>query len=694
MNFLISKEKKLLVAGLVFKLIIGAFFASYFLTDLFIPFVSYFVSSLQNPYSEFYLNNAAESFPYPSLMLYILATPIFLTEIFADLSSFPEQWSFFLFRLPLLFADIGILLILNSWLRGKAFSKLLWLYWFSPVLIYISYIHGQLDVIPIFFLFLSLDNLFKKKILLSGIIFGLALSTKTMVALSFPFIALYIISMERNIANVLIYFLASAAIFLMINAPFILDPSFQQMVFHNNEQDRIFDFTFQVGNSSFYIIPACLLLLLVRGALVTNFNRDIFIMFLGFAFGIILIFISPMQGWYFWLIPFLAYFYAKSDYHSFPSLMLLQIAYIAYFAVIENSDFGSVFSLRQADYSLLIHIQNLLSLDANFLIGITFTILQVMLGVNCYQIYRQGINSYSQHKITSKPFLLGIGGNSGVGKTTISDAISSIFLPLNSLVIRGDDMHRWKRGHEKWDEFTHLDPKANLLHKEIVMLNDLKSGKRILRKTYDHDNGTFTDAAMFSPKNVTIFEGLHPFYLSRQRQLYDLKIFIKPDDSLSKHWKITRDVVTRGYSKEKILEILQAREEDSKNFIESQSHYADIIISPKPLNPIINIGDDSEIIEIAFDLLMSNSIYLEHVIEDLQPIEGLILSQSYLDDDRQKISINGRISSNEIAVIANNHIPGLFDLGVDYPNWPKDSFGVTVLILIYSIFEAAEYGKE
>ena len=68
-------------------------------------------------------------------------------------------------------------------------------------------------------------------------------------------------------------------------------------------------------------------------------------------------------------------------------------------------------------------------------------------------------------------------------------------------------MHRWKRGHEKWDEFTHLDPKANLLHKEIVMLNDLKSGKRILRKTYDHDNGTFTDAAMFSPRNVTIFEG-------------------------------------------------------------------------------------------------------------------------------------------------------------------------------------------
>ena len=694
MNFLILNDKKLLVAGLVLKLIIGTFFASYFLANLFMPFVSYFVSSLQNPYSEFYLNNAAESFPYPALMLYILALPIFITEVFVDLGSYPEQLSFLLFRLPLLLADIGILFILNSWLRGNALSKLLWLYWLSPVLIYISYIHGQLDVIPIFFLFLSLDNLFKKKILLSGLIFGLALSTKTMVALSFPFIALYLISMERNIANTLIYFFVSLAIFLVINSPFILDPSFQQMVFQNNEQGRIFDFSFKIGNSSFYFIPACLLLLLVRGALITNFNRDIFIMFLGFAFGIILIFISPMQGWYFWLIPFLTYFYAKSDNNSFPSLILLQMAYIAYFALIENSDFGRVFSLREMDYSLLAYMQNLLSLDENFLTGITFTILQVMLGVNCYQIYRQGINSYSQHKITSKPFLLGIGGNSGVGKTTISGAISSIFSPLNSLVIRGDDMHKWQRGHEKWEEFTHLDPKANLLHKEIVMLNDLKSGKRISRKTYDHDHGTFTDAAMFSPRNVTIFEGLHPFYLSRQRQLYDLKIFIKPDASLSQHWKITRDIGKRGYSKEKILQILQAREEDSKNFIESQSQYADIIISPRSLNPISNIGDAAETIEIAFDLLMSNSIYLEHVIEDLHPIEGLTLSQSYLDDDKQKISINGEISSNEIAVIANNHIPGLFDLGVDYPEWPKDAFGVTVLILIYSIFEAAEYGKE
>ena len=49
-------------------------------------------------------------------------------------------------------------------------------------------------------------------------------------------------------------------------------------------------------------------------------------------------------------------------------------------------------------------------------------------------------------KLISQPFLLGVGGNSGVGKTTLSNALSKLFFPSNSVVIKGDDMHRWKRG--------------------------------------------------------------------------------------------------------------------------------------------------------------------------------------------------------------------------------------------------------
>ena len=97
-----------------------------------------------------------------------------------------------------------------------------------------------------------------------------------------------------------------------------------------------------------------------------------------------------------------------------------------------------------------------LGFDSDLYLGISFTILQIILGLNCYYIYKRGIDSYAKHKITSSPFLLGIGGDSGVGKTTLSEALENVFTSLNSISLRGDDMHKWQRGHEKWKEFTLL----------------------------------------------------------------------------------------------------------------------------------------------------------------------------------------------------------------------------------------------
>ena len=689
----ILDSKNLIILGFVFKLLIGTLFASFVLKDLFIPFVDFFVTNLENPYANFLDVNSPQNFPYPTLMLLILSTPVFLAELFFDLETLPVQVSFSIYRLPLLLADLGILLILSSWIRAESQKRLIWLYWFSPVLFYISYIHGQLDVIPIFLLFLSLNYLFKQNILLSGLILGLAISTKTMVILSLPFIVLLLISKDNSLRNTSIFILSSAICFFLVNLPFIFDPSFQEMVFFNEEQTRIFELSFLIGESSFYFIPACLLLLALRGFLIKTYNRDIFMMFLGFSFGIILMFITPMQGWYFWFIPFLTYFYAKSADRYFILLILLQFAYLLYFSLVENSDYLNVFSLLQSDTSIYLLLTEA-GLNPEAYKGIAFTLLQVSLGVNCFFIYRRGIDSYSKHKITSAPYLIGVGGDSGAGKTTISESLSNIFTSMNSLVIRGDDMHKWQRGHEKWEEFTHLDPKANLLHQEIDMLNSLKAGKSILRKMYNHDDGTFSSDLNLAPNNLIIFEGLHAFYLSRQRQIYDVKLFIQPDKDLSDHWKITRDIEKRGYSKEKVLDLLSNREEDSKNYVRSQAKYSDILISPKPINPIKNIGDKQENIDIKYHLLMPNSIFFENLVDNLDGIKGLNVSHNYLDEDKQEIEISGNASKEEISEVANSNITSLVDLGVDYPDWPSSSLGALLVILTFFIFEDANYGKE
>ena len=161
-----------------------------------------------------------------------------------------------------------------------------------------------------------------------------------------------------------------------------------------------------------------------------------------------------------------------------------------------------------------------------------FTFLQTCLILNAFWIFKGGLKRSMSRKIINKPFLVGIGGDSGVGKSTITRLLVILFGESNATVIRGDDMHRWERGDEHWEEHTHLSPKANHLHEDIKYLKLLKLGRSIYRRIYDHNTGKFTQPSKTHPNNVIIFEGLHPFYISAKRDLFDLKVFIEPDEEL------------------------------------------------------------------------------------------------------------------------------------------------------------------
>ena len=217
-------------------------------------------------------------------------------------------------------------------------------------------------------------------------------------------------------------------------------------------------------------------------------------------------------------------------------------------------------------------------MDADKAVNISFTLLQTILLANCIFIYHSGVKSYAKYKIFSHPFLLGICGDSGAGKTTVANALSAVFNDSNTTVIHGDDMHKWERGDKNWQNLTHLNPKSNLLHNEISQLKALKNNEAISRRSYDHSTGKFTDEKKFKANNLVIFEGLHSFYLKQMRDIYDLKIFINPSDDLRKYWKLCRDNNKRGHSADTIRKELDNREKDSLKFIKSQLKYGDIIV--------------------------------------------------------------------------------------------------------------------
>ena len=147
----------LFLAVLGLKIASSFLFASNYLTHLFSRFINYYViSGFQNPYQFFYQLNELTVFPYPKIMLWIMAFPRWFFSPFLSLDyNFVSNWHIFIYRLPLLAADVAIFLILISWLKNKK-DKVLKYYWCSPILFYISYIHGQLDVLPIMLLFIFL----------------------------------------------------------------------------------------------------------------------------------------------------------------------------------------------------------------------------------------------------------------------------------------------------------------------------------------------------------------------------------------------------------------------------------------------------------------------------------------------------------------------------------------------------------
>ena len=214
----------LFYGGLLLKIILSCFFASKVLTHLFIPFIDYFVTSgFQNPYQRFLGVGDIAHFPYPALMLYLLALPKFLLGwLFPDSGS----WQLFLIRLPLLIADFAIFFILRGWFQNKFPIRLLIFYWFSPVLIYISYIHGQLDAIPIALLFGSLFYLFRNQTLYAAIFLGLALATKTNMLLVYPFFLLFLISRGQTLSQLIIFFSLAAFAFIIVNLPYLFDDAF------------------------------------------------------------------------------------------------------------------------------------------------------------------------------------------------------------------------------------------------------------------------------------------------------------------------------------------------------------------------------------------------------------------------------------------------------------------------------------
>lgn len=193
----------------------------------------------------------------------------------------------------------------------------------------------------------------------------------------------------------------------------------------------------------------------------------------------------------------------------------------------------------------------------------------------------ENIKFITDNKINYKLILsisnsIAVSGDSGSGKTTLCEIINNIF--EETLNLECDRYHKWERNDPKWNQITHLNPKANYLLKMRKDYFDLKIGQDVFQVDYNHINGKFTQKDKIKSKRNIILCGLHTLSDKKIVNSMNINIYLDTDPNLKNYWKIKRDIKKRNYTVKDVLDKINIRNKDYKKYILSQRSNSDLII--------------------------------------------------------------------------------------------------------------------
>ena len=290
-----------------------------------------------------------------------------------------------------------------------------------------------------------------------------------------------------------------------------------------------------------------------------------------------------------------------------------------------------------------------------------------------------------------RPVMLGIVGDSGSGKTTVTRGLVRVLGDDQITAFCTDDYHRYDREQRKENGITPLHPDCNYLDILAQHLRHLKNNEAIMKPTYGHTDGKFGPPDYLEPKRFVVCEGLLGFSTPELREMFDVRVYLDPPEPLRRAWKVQRDCSRRGYTTDQVLGELDRREPDSEAFIRPQRHHADIVIAFQPSET-----EDQEHLDAKLTLRDS----LPH--PDLSGVvgdsgdDGLVLKEiagaqelyvpGRIDPDRAKEIEEAIWERMHFAAHLREHRLGEFTIGTELHR--SDALAVVQLLLLYHVLTA------
>ena len=187
--------------------------------------------------------------------------------------------------------------------------------------------------------------------------------------------------------------------------------------------------------------------------------------------------------------------------------------------------------------------------------------------------------------------IIGIGGGTGSGKTTVVNQILSEF-PAGEVQVISQDSYYKDTSHLSFEERC----KINFDHPKSIDFELLQSHLQALKNGENMSTNLFIPLKLTTvlvkpqlpePKKVVIVEGILILSDTELRSLFDIKIFVHADSDERLMRRLKRDIAERGRDLDEVLERYQTTLKPMhQQFIEPMKAFADIIIPNNHYNTV------------------------------------------------------------------------------------------------------------
>ncbi|MDB4908645.1 MAG: Uridine kinase [Gemmatimonadetes bacterium] len=181
-----------------------------------------------------------------------------------------------------------------------------------------------------------------------------------------------------------------------------------------------------------------------------------------------------------------------------------------------------------------------------------------------------------------KPFIIGIAGGSGSGKSTVARRVAEA-IATDSVAFIDMDAYYNDYSHLPFEERRRINwdhPDAFDWDFLVSQLGALVNGEAIEKPSYDFVHHTrAAETRTVQPAKVVVVDGILLFVDPRLRELCDVKVFVDADADIRLIRRIRRDMRKRGRPLEEILEqYLTTVQPMHLQFVEPSKRYADVIV--------------------------------------------------------------------------------------------------------------------